>query len=593
MTNQYTYHFLLLRSAFKHIPNGTSIEISINELSNVLFCTNRNVKIILNKLMQHGLLSFKPGKGRGNLSVLSFSMDFEDFLHEQVQFLLKEGHLNKALELVREYGNQSKAESYFLEWIRNYFGYYSIVSNEDQETEILRFPIFRPVTTLDPAYAFFDFDAHIMLQIYNALVDYDPNTERFKGSLAHAWETNPSKTKWVFYLRKGVLFHHDQELTSHHVKKSFLRLKDSPHSWLLRDLKEIEIVSKYCLVITFHRPQHLFLHFVSYVPMSIVEIEGTNLFGTGPYKISTFTEDYLELSIFEKHFQHLPHIHRIEIWRMETRWLEHEVMEGQKIHVDTGESKNKGLESWSKAEIYSGTTVLSVNTVKEGPLQNVKLRRMMDLLIDRAKMVQELGYPRICPSIQFHFSDGYAMKKSVAIDKVDQNQTDYKGEKITLYTYRRHELDAQWLKTHLQSYQIQLEVKVVELHEIKKKEMIEQADLILFEATPHEGIISLLDLYLYKEGFIYPLLHDEMKKKLDTRMRDITADSNPVSRQDKLNEVEEYLKKEGMLLFLTHKEIEVSYDTFLNGVEFNARKWIDFKKLWYKPPQIQDILSED
>jgi SgrR family transcriptional regulator len=84
-----------------------------------------------------------------------------------------------------------------------------------------------------------------------------------------------------------------------------------------------------------------------------------------------------------------------------------------------------------------------------------------------------------------------------------------------------------------------------------------------------------------------------MKKKLDTRMRDITADSNPVSRQEKLNEVEEYLKKEGMLLFLTHKEIEVSYDTFLNGVEFNARKWIDFKKLWYKPPQIQDILSED
>lgn len=45
---------------------GETISVTIGELANVLYCTPRNVKLILRKLAEDGFIQWRGGVGRGH-----------------------------------------------------------------------------------------------------------------------------------------------------------------------------------------------------------------------------------------------------------------------------------------------------------------------------------------------------------------------------------------------------------------------------------------------------------------------------------------------------------------------------------------------
>jgi SgrR family transcriptional regulator len=71
----------------------------------------------------------------------------------------------------------------FLRWLSEHFGYQAEDGGE-RALEILRFPVFRPIVTLDPGRAFYSFDLHLVRQLFDTLVVRE-SSGRIRGHLAH------------------------------------------------------------------------------------------------------------------------------------------------------------------------------------------------------------------------------------------------------------------------------------------------------------------------------------------------------------------------------------------------------------------------
>lgn len=595
------FYFLKLRQVYRHCPNHQEIPVSSQELAGIFVCTPRNVKLIVNKLVEDGLLDFMPGIGRGNTSKLIFYREFDAFLLQKTEMLLNERAISEALELVKEFGDGTEADRFLVGWVNSFFGYKKLQAPHQEVKDALVIPIYRTITTLDPTRVIFDSDAHLIMQAFDTLVKYDADREAFSGALAHAWETNGSYSEWLFHLRKGVVFHNGRPLTAEAVKQSFTRLFDSPHRWVVDDIDVMEVKSRHALLFRLKRPNALFLHFVAFTPASVVDTSGISdgfvrfSVGTGPFVLEKITPDHCILSAFDAYFGYRPHLDRIEVVRVSEYFKESLDGSGQ-LFMNLGEGQLPPFPSrlgQSEAR-YSGTNVLTLNMRKKGPLQNKSFRRVIDRMIDREALLA-LGGIRHEIACGFPFSETAGRARNVNANTLssaadwEQELRDagYLGETLVLTTYHRHEPDAACIRETLLRYGVRIQLQILDWAAVPNPEILRRTDMLLFEATPHEGVISMFDLFLFEWGFIYPFLDPEHRHRLEDYVNRLKNEENPAARFREYREMEQYFADEGAMLFLVHKIIDITYDSSLEGVAFTSRGWADFRELWYRHEQVQ------
>jgi len=190
-------------------------------------------------------------------------------------------------------------------------------------------------------------DSYIFLseQLYDGLVRLDRNL-KIAPSLAEYWMISPDGEKYTFFLKKGVHFHHGEELTAGDVKFSLERLLDreidSPyyHFFYSRvvgaaefregqaeEVTGIRAVDRYTLEIHWVRPYVpalylLCMHFCKILPRERVSRQGNNFFqkpvGTGPFEFDYWMRDNrlnevgVRLKRNEAYFQKKPYLDALE-----------------------------------------------------------------------------------------------------------------------------------------------------------------------------------------------------------------------------------------------------------------------------------------
>ncbi|MBW8348556.1 SgrR family transcriptional regulator [Bacillus sp. IITD106] len=595
--------FITLWRSFTDTKENEPYPISMETLSELWFCTTRNAKLIVTKMVQLGWVEFIPGRGRGNRSTLTFKISLQDILYDKAVQLVKDGELKEALEQIQEYGEGTNVKERIIEWLSDYFGY-NVEDNEADRIEILRFPIFRPITTLDPARIYYELDAHMASQIYNTLLDYDRSTNQLKGGLAHHWETNKDQTKWIFYLRKGVFFHHGKELKAEDVVYTFNRLRNSSHKWLVQQINDMIIHDEYTVQINLNSPNYLFLSNLTYTPMSIIPADTPNdafpvcPSGTGPFKVIENTLKTCILEAFSSHFFGRPQLDRIEISRMPNneKILNLEKHKFERLIVNHDEGANYEHDSWKiQEEIYAGSSLLTMNLSKNGPQKSLYFRKAFHRLIDRSKMISELGEPRLYPS------SGFKLRGLPSVIDREHNSTEveplleksgYAGEPIQLYCYERHELDANWLKDECLKYGINLVVNIVNWDEMAQIELIKHADCILFEVLLGDEVISQIHDFQYAHSFLRIHLGDELAEKVDRKIDEVLQEPDASLRENKLLEIESIIKEHYAVIFLVHKKLGTAFHSSVQGVHMNSRGWVDFKDIWIKPEGVKSLLLE-
>ncbi|WP_219640679.1 ABC transporter substrate-binding protein [Cohnella sp. CFH 77786] len=590
--------YLQLRTAFPDRTDGQPFRVTIGELAKALYCTPRNARLVMRKMEELKWVRFVSGRGRGHASEMTFFMDAERLALDEAKEYVKQGDVQGALSWLNQHAGRPEDRAGFMEWLTRYFGYQAEPSEEDRVTETLRLPIYRPIVTLDPANAVYSHDIHLIKQIHATLVNADAGGRLTKG-VAHHWETNEDAVSWTFYLRKGVLFHDGRELTAEDAAYSLLRVKreTNHHDWLCRDIADILVESRYRLRIELHSPNRLFAWYMSHPAVSILPRIGGDPadagrlpIGAGPYRVAKLTPGICVLEAFPSCFDGRGLMDRVEIIIVPESEKEFglEINAGLLV-VRTGESPNPTLRQWTEHRLLTGCSMLTMNLRKEGVLQNLNFRQALFHAIDRRRLVSELGYPHAAPAMGFHMENDPrendpAYRPELAVSEL--LRSGYLGEPLVLYTYKRHAETAYWLQNRYGQLGIRLDVRIVPWADMLNRERIQEADLILFEASLSEGTLRQLEYLLARISFIRGTLNDELQKAVDLHIGRMLLEPDPADRHRQLQLLEACLMEQYSAVYLSYKEVSVLSHPTLQGVKFNPLGWVDFKDIWFRKPLV-------
>ncbi len=136
----------------------------------------------------------------------------------------------------------------------------------------------------------------VWFNVYETLLRYYPEEDRFEGILATGYEASEDGLVWTFQLREGVKFHTGNPLTADAVKGSIERTMERGRgiSYIWDPVERIDVLDTYTVQFTLSQPVALDLVVSSLAGAYIFDPEvadhawfvAGNAAGTGPYEFA-------------------------------------------------------------------------------------------------------------------------------------------------------------------------------------------------------------------------------------------------------------------------------------------------------------------
>ncbi|GGI44643.1 ABC transporter substrate-binding protein [Paenibacillus marchantiophytorum] len=601
-------HFFELRASFPHGVEQEPQPITLDELADRLYCSTRNVKILLKKMCEQEWISWKPGRGRGNVSELTFLVSAEDMISKQAMALASQGDYKGTIELIHQLGKGEALQDSFIDWLFSFFGYRA-VEYEERYKDTLRFPVYKWLVSLDPAFSFFAFDSHLINQIFDTLVQNNSQTMVIEPHLAHYWEISEDGLHYTFYLRKGVLFHHGREMTAHDVHYSISRLKDlglsASQGWMTETIENMTVLNRSAIAIELKQPNVLFLQQLAHSSLAILpeeicrdneDIFGRMPIGTGPFRLER-NDDYIcKLRAFDSYFGVRPHLDQVEIWLLPPDLSEvGPSWDTVQVLCDHNNSRKPvgavGKDSeWHQIEqSILGCSLLTFNRSKKGPQQHPNFRKAIDLIIDRERMIEELGGFREAPASSFLPSLNQSgseapYRTDFAEARRLLEEMGYRGEVLHMYIYSNHNEDAVWICEQCARAGITIELITRSKSDMMNLSTIMESDLIFYHiCMESEYDLHIIQTLKQSNSYVRAHLGEQRMAWVDLEIDQILQNPNREERICKLHQLVEILQEEKSFLFVLHRSQQTTYHNSIKGVSLNDLGWVDFRKIWFAP----------
>lgn len=558
---------------------GEKLEMTIQNISETLFCTERNSKLIIKKLEELNWILWFPGRGRGNRSKLSFQKHPLSLILERGKEITKQGDVKSGIAFIERYSSYFPSLlTQFQTWIDSIFGY-QVERTSQGRRDVLRLQVQMNLDiALDPVYATMRSECHMVKHIYDTLVYVDGNTNSVEPRLAFYWEYDDQKHIWTFYLRKGVQFHNRKELTAHdveHTFKRFMKAKNNPHAWMLQHVESLHILDDSIVQVRLSTDNKLFLHALSAEQCSIVsEDEDGKLLGTGPFRLCENNEDVFVLEANDFYFRERPFLDRIELWNVESRVNTYDIL---------AKARYKNIEKHYKelSRLESNVTYVTLNTAKEGPMQDTQFRKALYNIIHGKAIIEELQGAR------GEIAEELVLTKSGTIHTNEDIHTlikdsSYRNETLRLYTFtgQDHVEDSNWIQKECTKYGIKIDIEFLETEELLQISTIQKADIMHDSATISERIEeSLLYMFLTKNSFI----HQHSNIKFNEVLQPYFIENQLDKRVTLLRDIEDTLLRQMHIIPLYRNKQQVSSHEKIQNIIINSQGWIDFYEIWFKP----------
>lgn len=557
---------------------GERLEVTVQNISGTLFCTERNSKLIIKKLDELNWIKWFPGRGRGNRSKLIFQKHPMSLILDRGKEITKKGDVKSGSIFVERYSSHfPSVKGEYHSWVDSIFGHKVEMTSEGRR-DVLRLQVQMNLDiTLDPVYATMRSECHMVKHIFDTLVYVDGNTNIIEPRLAFHWEYNDAEKIWTFYLRKGVHFHNGKQLTAHDVIYSlnrFMKLENNAHAWMLQHVENIRSVDDYVFEIQLHTENRMFLHMLSAEQCSIVnEDEAGELIGTGPFQLYKSNENLFILEGHPLYFRERPFLDRIELWNVEQGVSTYDVL--VKAQYKDKEKHNKEL-----SRLESNVTYITCNLTEEGPMQDALFRKALYNIIHGYTIVQELGGERGEVAKKLILAGESIVEIEEDVESLIKRST-YHNEVLQLYTFtgRDHVEDAQWIQKECAKYGIRVENNFLDIEELLEVSTIQKADMMHDSATISERIEdSLLYMFLTKNSFIHGQSSMDFHEKLSPYFRQEELEK----RVTLLRDIEDTLLRQIHIIPLYRNKQEVSTHEKVQNIMINSQGWIDFYNIWFK-----------
>lgn len=562
--------------------------VSIEQLAEILCCTPRNVKFILRKLEEKLFIHWQPGRGRGHISALTFIRSVDEVLEDALQELIGMGKIKQGIDLIGLPEVNGPLKERLLTMLNKQMGYHS----ETESTaglDVMRITRNRHLQKLDSSCVYTAFEAFLLGQMYSTLVTYEASSGRFLPALAHMWEVNETYTSYIFYLRKGVRFHHGRVMTARDVKETLQRLKDqnSPALWHFRDISGVELLGDHRIRFDLSTPNRFFLHLLSSIYMSIlpcdVEFSAERPLGTGPYRVMNLSDDVLVLAAFDDYYGIRPLLDRVEIWYLPDQWASerhYQLPEAEEPRPSSEPCTNNSIDYPAL-----GCRYILTNFRKKGLQHNLHFRQAMRLLYHPLALIRELGGNRITPADSFL---PWRSRKSTWVEpalvqaKELLDLSGYSGEVITLgYILKKDEREeAEWLQRR--GAGIGLQFRLLDYKDYNLKEIMCQADFVFAEEVLEDDWQwGMINYFVNKSNHFYVLLEDSQRNIIERELNHF-AELPEDGRCCLLEQTEDILRDNAWVLYGCHMNMRAQLNQSLFGLHTGSFGFLDISRLWIK-----------
>jgi peptide/nickel transport system substrate-binding protein len=212
---------------------------------------------------------------------------------------------------------------------------------------------------------------------------------------------NLSPTTWEVTLKEGIRFQDGSSLTATAVKYSFDRIvdPDSPsfnkRLATLLDLATITVNDPRRLVFTTREPNAAFLYDLTSPGTGIISTASgpKKFYGTGPFQLESVTaKEEVRLKRFDDYWQGRPKLKKVHITAIPDSSARMLAFESGRVDLATNFPENDALrlEKDDARQILARPTnrlCFFMVRVADGPLADPKIRRAINLAIDRQEIV--------------------------------------------------------------------------------------------------------------------------------------------------------------------------------------------------------------
>ena len=533
--------------------DGRSQQTTLNELAEMLSCSRRHMRTLLNLMEARGWLAWESEAGRGKRSRLTFLYTGLALQQQRAEDLLEQDRIDQLVQLV---GDKTAVRQMLISHLGRSFR---------QGRHILRVLYYRPMKNLLPGSALRRSETHIARQIFSALTRVNEENGELEADIAHHWQ-QISPNHWRFFLRPGIHFHHGRELEMADVISSLQRSSELP---LFSHIEQIVSPTAWTLDIHLSQPDRWLPWLLGQVPAMALPQEWRTMenfssmpIGTGPYAVARNNQNQLKIHAFEEYFGYRALIDEVNVWVLPE--ISEEPNGGLTLQGNT--ESEKAVES----RLEEGCYYLLFDS--RSPLGgNDDVRRWLSYLFQPANLLYHAGehyqgnwFPAYGLLPRWHHARSHACEKPAGL------------ESVTLTYYRdhvEHRVIGGIMRALLAEHQVRLNIQELEYDDWHRGETV--SDIWLNSVNFTLPIDFSLFAYLYE----VPLMHHCIPIDWEADANRWRAgEFNPATWSQQLLEKQHIVP-------LIHHWLMIQGQRSMRGVRMNTLGWFDFKSAWFAPPE--------
>ncbi|NDJ58946.1 HTH-type transcriptional regulator SgrR [Enterobacteriaceae bacterium 4M9] len=534
--------------------NGEPQDTTLSELSELLNCSRRHMRTLLNAMQEKGWLSWQAEAGRGKRSRLTFLYTGLTLQQERAEDLLEQDRIDQLVQLV---GDKDAVRQMIVSHLGRSFR---------QGRHILRVLYYRPLQNLLPGSPLRRSETHIARQIFSGLTRINEENGEPEADIAHHWQ-QLGDTHWRFFLRPGIRFHHGRELDMLDVITSLQRIIALP---LYAHITRIDSPTDWTLDIHLSQPDRWLPWLMGNVTAMILPREwgaipnfASKPVGTGPYAVARNSSSQLRIHAFDDYFGYRALIDEVNFWVLP------EI--GEDLSPGVQLEGNSESETAVESRLEEGCYYLLFDT--RSPLgANAQLRRWLSQILSPINLIYRAG-----ERYQRYWFPASGLLPRWHHAHLPQDVEKPAGlESLTITYYRDHvehrvlsDIFAQLLAEH----GVTLKAQEVDYDEWHRGEAV--SDVWLNSAN----FTLPLEFSLFAHLYEIPLLQ-----------RCIPGDWQGDARKWRADELVlaewcQRLMAEQMIMPLIHHWLMIQGQRSMRGVRMNTLGWFDFKSAWFAPPE--------